>query len=314
MTARAVAARLIEHRKPLEVASVELPHPADDEVLVDLSYAALNPVDRYGIDGLVAADGPLPRTVGGEAAGHLDGAPVLVFGAGLGAVRDGLFATAAVVPREAIYELPDGVPLDEAAALGVVGLTAWQLVETACVGDDDRVLVLGAAGGVGQSVVSYASSTGATVLGQTTSSEKAAAITEFGAKDAVVTDAAGLTDAVRDFAPSVVIDPLGGEFTPAALAAVVPRGRVILFGASAGAHASIDLRALYRREIQLLTYAGLLATQEERRARMPYVIEEFAAGRLRIRVGARMPLDAVNVAFNKLADHAVVGKVVLELR
>ena len=90
------AARLVEHGKPLSVEQVELPSPSDDEVLVELRFASVNPVDRYAAEGKVAADGPLPRTLGQEATGFLDGAPVLVAGEGLGAKRDGVFASAAV--------------------------------------------------------------------------------------------------------------------------------------------------------------------------------------------------------------------------
>jgi NADPH2:quinone reductase len=307
------AARLLEHGKPLSVEQVELPAPSDDEVLVELRFAGLNPVDRYVAEGRVAPDGPLPRTLGGEAAGFLDGAPVLVTGEGLGARRDGVFASAAVVPQASVFPLPQGVPLDAAAGLGVVGLTTWRLVELAEVRDDDRVLVLGASGGVGQSVVSHVASKGAQVWGQTGSADKAESITDAGAKEAVVTDAAGLVDAVRDFAPTVVIDPLGGEFTSSALLALEPRGRHVLFGTSAGAEAKIQLQQLYRRQIQLRTYAGLTATREERREGLAHAIEEFAAGRLRITVGRRVPLASVNDAFAALRDREVVGKVVLDL-
>ena len=314
MTTTANAARLVEHGKPLEVSSIELPEPSDAEVLVELHYAAVNPVDGYAAAGKVAVDGPLPRTLGGEATGYLEGKPVLVYGGGVGSSRDGVFATAAVVPTDAVFELPMGVALEEAAALGVVGLTAWRVVEIAGIGAGDRVLVLGAGGGVGQSVVSYAASKGAQVWGQTTSAAKAGAITEFGADQAVVVDAAGLADAVREFAPTTVIDPLGGEFTASALGVIAPRGRLVLFGTSSGATAEIQLQRLYRNQVQLLTYGGLIATPEERRAGLAQAISEFAAGRLRIRVGMRLPLDAVNDAFSALANRSVVGKVVLELR
>lgn len=313
MTA-AQAARLIEHGKPLSVEQIELPSPADGEVLVELHYASVNPVDRYTAEGKVAPDGPLPRTLGQEAAGFLDGAPVLVAGEGLGATRDGVFASSAVVPRAAIHPLPPGVPLDAAAALGVVGLTTWRVVELAEVGEDDRVLVLGASGGVGQSVVAYARARGAEVWGQTGSRDKVAAVIEAGAKEAVVADAAGLLDAVRDFAPTVVVDPLGADFTSSALLALEPRGRHLLFGTSAGGEAKIQLQQLYRRQIQLRTYAGLIATREERREGLARVIEEFAAGRLRIKVGRRVPLEAVNEGFAALGGRAVIGKVILEVR
>jgi NADPH2:quinone reductase len=282
-------------------------------VLVDLRYAGVNPVDRYAVEGRVAADAPLPRTIGQEAAGYLDGAPVLVVGGGLGSARDGVFASAAVVPRDTVFELPPDVALDQASALGIVGLTAWRVVELAEIGPDDRVLVLGGSGGVGQSAISYAASKGAQVWGQTGSAEKVDAIREFGAKEAVVADAAGLPDAVREFAPTAVIDPLGGEFTSSALTLIEPRGRLVLFGTSAGQESKIALQQLYRNGIQLRTYAGLIATPAERQEGVSRAIEEFAAGRLRIRVGRVVPLDDVNEAFAALSARAVVGKVVLDL-
>jgi NADPH:quinone reductase len=255
----------------------------------------------------------LPRTIGGEASGYLDGRPVAVSGQGLGSRRDGVFAGAAVVPRSAVFELPEGVSLEAAAAVSVVGVTAYRVVEIARIGPDDRVLVLGGSGGVGQSAISFAASKGAQVWGQTGSADKADAIRDFGAKEAVVTDAAGLAAAVRDFAPTAVIDPLGGEFTASALTTIAPRGRLVLFGTSAGPEAKIQLQQLYRKQIQLLTYAGLIATPEEHREGMRRAIEELAAGRLRIRVGEVLPLERVNDAFAKLVDRAVVGKVLLDL-
>jgi NADPH2:quinone reductase len=307
------AARLIEHGKPVEIQQLELPEPSDGEVLVDLRYAGVNPVDRYGVEGKVAADVPLPRTIGQEATGYLDGTPVLIVGGGLGSTRDGVFASAAVVPRDTVFELPSGVPLDQASALGIVGLTAWRVVELAEIGADDRVLVLGGSGGVGQSAISYAASKGAQVWGQTGSADKVDAIREFGAKEAVVCDAGGLAAAVREFAPTAVIDPLGGEFTSSALTVIEPRGRLVLFGTSAGTEAKIALQPLYRNQIQLRTYAGLIATPPERHEGITRAIEEFAADRLRIRVGRTVPLDDVNEAFAALRARAVVGKVVLEL-
>ena len=67
MTHTVNAARLVEHGKAIEVQPVELPEPSDDERVVELDYAGLNPVDRYAIEGKVATDGPLPRTIGSEA-------------------------------------------------------------------------------------------------------------------------------------------------------------------------------------------------------------------------------------------------------
>src|SRR5687767_8161493 len=103
------AARLHDHETPLSVEEVRLPSPEAGEVRVELAFAGVNPIDSYVAQGRVAPDGPLPRTLGGEASGHVDGRPVLVSGAGLGSTRDGVWASAANVPATAVVPLPDGV-------------------------------------------------------------------------------------------------------------------------------------------------------------------------------------------------------------
>src|SRR6185312_6149463 len=112
------AARLIELGQPLQVQEVELLAPGEDEVRVDLHYGGVNPIDRYNAAGQVNPNAVRPRTLGGEAAGEAAGQPVLVAGEGLGFVRDGVWAQAAVVPREAVIEIPDGVATEHAAAMG----------------------------------------------------------------------------------------------------------------------------------------------------------------------------------------------------
>jgi NADPH2:quinone reductase len=308
------AARLHDHGGPLRIEDVQLPAPGRDEVRVELAFAGVNPVDTYIARGQVAADAPLPRILGGEASGHLDGRPVLVTGAGLGSTRDGVWAGAANVPEAAVVPLPEGVGLREAAAMGVAGLTAWHTLQLADVQPGDRVLVLGAGGGVGLTTVSLAAAMGATVWGQTGSSGKAEAIRRQGAHDVVVTDAPGLAEALAPLAPTVVIDGLGGGFTPAALSAMAPRGRLVLFGTSAGSTATLELRPVYRSSLRLLGYGGLSLSDEERRAGLTGALTALADGRMRIPIDRTLPLAQVDDAFRLLADRSVTGKIVLELR
>ena len=61
---RALAARLHAHGKPLVVEEVDLAAPGDDEVVVEMCFGGVNPVDRYLAEGRMAPDGPLPRTLG----------------------------------------------------------------------------------------------------------------------------------------------------------------------------------------------------------------------------------------------------------
>jgi NADPH2:quinone reductase len=308
------AARLRQHGVPLEIEEVELPEPGPGEVLVQLRFGGVNPVDRYTAEGRVAPDGPLPRTLGAEASGTVDGRPVLVAGGGLGARRDGVWAQAALVPAAAVLELPSGVELPEAAAMGVAGLTAHKVVrELAATGPEDRVLVLGASGGVGTMIVSLSRSTGATVWGQTGSPEKAELIQSLGAERAIVGGPDELAPALDSFAPTVVFDPLGDGFLAPLLDAVEPRARIVSFGTSAGEQVQFNLRTLYRKGISLLGYAGLILSEQERRQGLQAALQELAAGELRVVVDSVLPLEEVNQAFQRLADRRVQGKLLLAL-
>jgi NADPH2:quinone reductase len=309
------SARLVEHGKPLQVEDVPLPEAGAGEVRVELRFGGVNPVDRYTAAGRTAPDGPLPRTLGAEASGYVDGKPVLVAGAGLGARRDGVWAAAAVVPETAVVPVPDGLDLDVAAVAGIAGLTAYHVVELAGVGANDRVLVLGAAGGVGLPVVSYAASIGATVWGQTGNEKKKDAITSYGAERAIVVgDAASLADAVADLRPTVVVDPLGAQFTGAAMGALQVHGRHVIFGTSAGAEGTLNIQVLYRNGISVLGYAGLQLGDDERRSGLQKTLAVLADGRMRIPIDRTVRLHDVNTAFDLLASRAVTGKIVLDLQ
>ncbi len=308
------AARLRRHGDPIAVETVELADPADGEVRVTLQFAGVNPIDRYIAEGRVAPDGPLPRTLGGEAAGTLDGTPVLVAGAGLGSARDGLWAQAANVPADAVIALPEGVAPGAGAAMGIAGLTAYRCVHTlAGVGRTDRVLVLGASGGVGSMIVSLAAAAGATVWGQTGSQAKAAPIRDHGAQRVLVGGAEDLAQALKEFEPTVALDPLGGEFLAPVIDTMAPRGRLVSYGVSAGAEVAFNLQRLYRKMITLFGYSGMLLTPEERRTGLKAALAALAAGELKVRIDEVLALDEVDEAFARLTERRVQGKLLLEL-
>jgi NADPH:quinone reductase-like Zn-dependent oxidoreductase len=142
------AARLVKHDKPLVIEDIELGPPAAGERLVKMHYGGINPVDRYNAIGRVNADAPLPRTLGMEGVGTSGERMVLIHGHGLGTNRDGVWSTEAVVPADALIEVPTGVSTQNVAAMGVAGVTAWRTVtELAKVDASDRVLVLGPVAG-----------------------------------------------------------------------------------------------------------------------------------------------------------------------
>jgi NADPH2:quinone reductase len=308
------AARLHEHGKPLVIESVVLPEPGPDEVLVALEFAGVNPIDRYIAEGRVPTGGSLPRTLGGEAAGRADGRAVLVAGGGLGAARDGVWAQAAVVPKESVTPLPDGVSPRDAAAMGIAGLTAFKAVrELGQVGAEDRVLVLGASGGVGTMIVSLAAAAGATVWGQTGSAAKVGSIEAQGAQHVVVAGPDELGDALVDVHPTVVFDPLGGAFVAPCIEALAIRGRLVTFGTSAGPEVQFNLQSLYRKSLSVLGYGGMQLGAQERREGLEAVLGALKDGSLRVLIDEVLPLEQVNEAFQRLVDRRVQGKLVLDL-
>lgn len=309
------AARLTEHGAPVRVETVELGEPAADEVLVEMSWGAVNPVDRYAAMGHTAADGPLPRTLGTEGSGIAEGTAVLVHGAGVGITRDGLWASAAVVPRRALTEVPQGVDLAQAATIGIAGATAWSVVtDVAKVSADDRVLVLGASGGVGSMIVSLSSSLGSRVWGQTGAESNRDWLASLGAEKVVASDAENLESECAELRPTVVFDALGDGFTGRTVSLAAPHARLVIFGASAGTSGELPLQALYRKGLTLYGYGGLIASEESLTHAKRQALGAVAAGTMRVSIGATFPLAQVNDAFERLASRSVQGKILLDLR
>ena len=133
-------------------------------------------------------------------------------------------------------------------------------------------------------VLSLAAAAGATVWGQTGSEHKAAQIAEQGASRVLVAGQDGLGQPLAEFEPTVVFDPLGDGFVALAIEALVPRGRLISFGVSAGAEVTLNMQLLYRKMISVLGYGGMQLRPEERRAGL----RDFPAGRRTSKLPADM--------------------------
>jgi NADPH2:quinone reductase len=229
-------------------------------------------------------------------------------------VRDGVWGQAVVAPLDAVHDVPDGVELRDAAIVGVAGLTAWHLVhDVALVTSEDRVLVLGASGGVGGGILSLLGSAGARAWGQTGSPEKVAAIQEDGAEHVVVGGPEALGESLGELQPTVVLDPLGGEFVRPAVDALAFRGRLVSFGTSAGPEVQFNLQTLYRKSASILGYGGGGLTPDERRQGLAQTLEALRDGRLKLRIDEVLPLEHVNQAFERLAERRVQGNLVLDL-
>jgi NADPH2:quinone reductase len=309
------AARVHRFGEPLVVEEAPEPSPGPGEVLVEVAYAGVNPLDLWVSRGTVAGGTqPLPFIPGAEGAGRSEGRWVVVRGAGVGVARDGTYAERVAAPREAVFDLPEGADPLQAAALPIAGATAWALAHRiARVEPEDRALVLGASGGVGSLLLQVLRDAGVRAWGQTGSPKKAAFVEEQGAERVVVAGAEGLVEAVAELRPTVVFDPLGDGYTAAAVAALEPYGRLVLFGVSGGATQELDLRQLYRKAISLLTYSGTIEPAARLREATEAVLHELAAGRLRVPIDEVLGLEGAAEAHRRIEERRVRGKLVLEV-
>ena len=292
------------------------PIATDGEVIVEMAYASVNPLDIWVSRGApgTAADN-LPWIPGTEGTGHVNGAPVLVRGSGIGVMRQGVYAERVAVPAATLTPLPEGTDLAQAAALGVAGITAWHAVHTKGeITSADRVLVLGASGGVGAMAVQLAAATGATVYGQTGSEAKTAGILANGAAAAIVCRADTMAEALDGFTPTVVLDALGGGYTDVAITALANEGRLVSYGTSADEIVTINMRTFYRKAIVMKGYTGLRETVPEQTEILRHLLEEIAAGRLRVPIDAVLPLGDAADSHARLLAKQVEGKLVLHCR
>ncbi|GAC1578275.1 MAG: zinc-binding dehydrogenase [Candidatus Dormibacteria bacterium] len=294
-------------------ADVSEPESADGELVVEVRYVAVNPLDIWVTRGTVGGSQALPFIPGTEGVGRVAGRMVLIHGGGVGVRRDGLYAERAAVPADAVLDLPEGIDPVQAATLPVAGRTAWRLShDFGRVEPGQTLVVLGASGGVGSLVIQLAKHEGARVVAHTGSADKAGWLDELGADEVIVGSAAEIAPRLRELAPEVVLDPLGGDYTAAGLAALAPHGRLVLFGTSACPTGTIDLRELYRKAATLTSYAGIIEPAAEARAAVARVLAEVVAGRLRVPIEDTLPLERGAEAHHRILERTVRGKLVLQ--
>jgi NADPH2:quinone reductase len=178
----------------------------------------------------------------------------------------------------------------------------------------DRVLVLGASGGVGSMIVSLVHSCGAKVWAQTTKEANRGWIEDVGADEVVVCDAPDLAEKVSALLPTVVFDPLGDGFTGQAITALTEHGRLVLFGTSASQTGELPLQAVYRKSLTIFGYGGLIASEESLVNAKRRALQAVADGTMHVSVSKIFPLDEVNEALDAQARHAVPGKILLDLK
>lgn len=298
------------------------PEPGQGEVLVKIAAAGVNFIDIYHRIGIYQQ--PLPTTLGVEGAGTVE-----AVGPGVTDVKPGdavafsgpggADADYTLVPAAKLVPVPAGLELPLAAAALLQGMTAHFLTHsTFPLKKGDTTLIHAAAGGVGLLLVQMAKKLGATVVGTTSTEEKAQLVREAGADHVILytqTDFESETKRLTDGrGVDVVYDSVGKTTFEKSLNVLRMRGMLALFGQSSGKVPPIDPLILNAKGSLFLTRPTVFhytATREELLWRSGDVFNWIAAGELKVRIDHQLPLAQAAEAHRLLESRQTAGKLLL---
>ena len=306
----------------LELVDSPKPAPKAGEVLVKVEAAGVNFIDTYLREGRYPAD--LPFVLGQEGAGVVAavGKDVAGFGIGDGvawAGTRGAYAEFACVPVAGLLKVPEGISLENAAAVMLQGLTAHYLAhDTYAIQAGDTVLIHAGAGGVGLLLTQMAKMLGARVITTVSTETKAELSRGAGADHVILYTHKNFVEEVKRITDGdglpVVYDSVGKTTFEDSLKCLRPRGLMALFGASSGAVPPFDLIRLSTMGSLYVTRPTMkdyLRTREELERRAADVFGGMARGKLKVRIGHRYPLAEAAQAHRDLEGRKTTGKVLL---
>jgi NADPH2:quinone reductase len=230
-----------------------------------------------------------------------------------------------VVPADQCLRVPRGMPLDEAAALQITyGTAFYGLKQCGQLVSGERLLVLGAAGGVGLAAIEIGKALGAKVIAAVSSDAKAAVARDAGADSVFVYPRGPFDDVTRGALSSafkgalrdgvdVVLDPVGGEYTEAALRSISPGGRLVIVGFAAGiASIRMNLVLLKSAHIVAAPWGAVVAKDRATyKKTMDSLFQLHASRAIRPLISERFPLERGAEALQRLQARQAVGKIVV---
>lgn len=300
----------------LQYDDVPQPSPGANQALVRVRVAGVNFIDIYQRTGLYKVD--LPFILGQEAAGEIVGTGERVAWAG----PQGAYAEYAAVEKEKLVPIPSGIDFDTAAAVMLQGMTAHYLAtSTFPLRAGDVALVYAAAGGVGLLLTQIAKLRGATVIGITSTGEKAATARAAGADHVIINAPSRPVDLPEEVkvvtggrGVDVAYDSVGKATWESSLRAVRRRGMLVSYGNSSGPVGEIDPLVLSARGSLYLTrpmLAHYTASREELLQRSGDLFKWIAEGKLKVRIDRAVPLAQAGDAQRALESRHTSGKVLL---
>jgi len=288
----------------------EVPEPkVDGAAVVEVVGAPLNPVDMSIASGkFYAGSPPTPYVPGGEGIGRLlqggEAGPRVYFRA---ALPNGALAERSVVSRGETVPIPDRVPDGVAAALGTAGIAAYlAITRRAELKAGETILILAASGVLGSIAVQLARLLGAGRVIAAGRDERGLARAQEVGADATVDlkQLDGLTDRIKEASKgqlAVVIDPVWGAPGLAAMEALIPYGRFIQVGQSAGPEATLTSRTVRGRALSILGHTNFLVPWEDHAAAYRKLIDYAGAGQLKVEFEL-LPLEAAPEAWKRQAS------------
>jgi NADPH:quinone reductase-like Zn-dependent oxidoreductase len=317
----------------LSLEEVPAPTPGPAELLVRVRGCAINFPDVLIIEDKYQLKPERPFAPGGEIAGEVIGAGKSVSGWAAGdrliaALGFGGLAEQVVVPAARAVRLPAERSFEEGSALLMTYATAIHaLVDRGRLQAGQTLLVLGAGGGVGIAAVEIGKALGARVIAAVSSEEKANAAREAGADAAVVYPSGPLDgdgqkalaqlfkEAVGPAGADVVLDPVGGDYSEAALRSIAWEGRFLVVGFPAGiAKLPLNLTLLKSCDVCGVFWGGFFARDPKRNAEhVEQLFRWWDEGKIAPKISATYPLERAGEAIAALRDRRAVGKLVVTL-
>ncbi|MFG2964051.1 NADP-dependent oxidoreductase [Streptomyces sp. NPDC048288] len=293
----------------LTIADAPEPRPLPTEVLVRVRAIGLNPLEARLRAGEFPLLGRPPFVLGWDISGVVEDASQSwrfrpgdeVFGMPLFPQAANAYAEFVSAPALHLVRKPASLSHVEAAALPIVGLTAWQgLVDLGGVREGDRVLVHGGGGGVGHVAIQIAKAHGAHVIA-TASASKRKFVEGLGADEVIDYTAVEFTEAVRDV--DVVLDTIGGDTVERSLEVLRPGGHLVT------AVAEEDTALIARYEAAGMRFSGIGVDPDP--VALRGLVELVEQGRLRVHVQETFPFERVTDAHRLLDAGHLQGKLVL---
>lgn len=320
------AARCEAYGGPADIVVRDIPVPevTPGHVLVDVKAAALNFPDLLLIANEYQVSIPVPFTPGNEFAGRVsaigEGVEGLAVGDPVyGSAMQGGMAEHVLVPASALFPIPEGLSMIEAAAFRVTYMTAYHgLVTAGAVQPGEWVVVLGAAGGVGTAMVDVATRLGARVLAVASSQDRLAVAKALGAEAGIDYSTENLKERIKEITgegADLVIDPVGDRFAEPALRAIRWGGRFVSIGFAAGDIPKIPLNLVLLKNVTVrgMEVRSWNAKLPAETARGREVLAELVSHGMRPSVSEVHELDDVSLALQRVADRLPTGKVVIRV-